>query len=57
MKEDKLLKYLFSSKTMHNQTINDRQKYDTRLLAFLSSDKVILLLRKNEKKTLEFRLA
>lgn len=41
MKDEKLLKYLFSSKKHANQTIDDRQKYDARLLAFLSSDKVI----------------
>jgi hypothetical protein len=44
MKEEKLIKYLFSSKKKINQTIDDKQKYDTRLLALLSSDKVIYLL-------------
>jgi hypothetical protein len=41
MKDEKLIKYLFSSKKKINQNINDKQKYDTRLLALLSSDKVI----------------
>jgi hypothetical protein len=57
MKEDKRLKYLFSSKRMNNQTMDDKLKYDTRLLAFLSSDKVILLLREKENRNFEFFLA
>jgi hypothetical protein len=43
MKEEKLIKYLFSSKKSRNENMDDRQKYDIRLLAFLSSDKVICL--------------
>jgi len=43
MKEEKLIKYLFSSKKTINQNMNDKQKYDIRLLAFLSSDKVSFL--------------
>ena len=41
MKDEKLMKYLFSSNKHANPTLEDRQKYDARLLAFLSSDKVI----------------
>ncbi|CAF3713982.1 unnamed protein product [Adineta steineri] len=43
MKEEKLIQYLFSSKKKRKsiiETLDDKQKYDTRLLAFLSSDKV-----------------
>jgi len=41
MKEDKLVKYLFSTKNIQNETLEDKQKYDSRLLGFLSSDKVM----------------
>lgn len=40
MKEDKLVKYLFSTKHLQNETFEDKQKYDSRLLGFLSSDKL-----------------
>jgi hypothetical protein len=43
MKEEKLIQYLFSSKKKRksaSESMDDKQKYDTRLLAFLSSDKV-----------------
>ena len=46
MKEDKLIEYLFPSKkkrTSINETLDDKQKYDARLLAFLSSDKVMYI--------------
>ena len=43
MKEEKLIKYLFSSKKLIHQNIGEKQKYDSRLLAFLSSDQVGVL--------------
>jgi hypothetical protein len=45
MKEEKLIKYLFSSKKIIPQNMDEKQKYDIRLLAFLSSDQVGFLLR------------
>ncbi|UJR37797.1 hypothetical protein I4U23_030488 [Adineta vaga] len=43
MKEDKLIEYLFPTKKKRksiNESLDDKQKYDARLLAFLSSDKL-----------------
>ncbi|CAF1152406.1 unnamed protein product [Adineta ricciae] len=43
MKDDKLIEYLFPSKKKRKSTsesLEDKQKYDARLLAFLSSDKL-----------------
>ncbi|CAF1686236.1 unnamed protein product, partial [Adineta ricciae] len=43
MKEDKLIEYLFPSKKKRKSTsesLEDKQKYDARLLAFLSSNKL-----------------
>lgn len=45
MKEKKLIQYLFPSKKKKNissDSLDDKQKYDSRLLAFLSSEKVII---------------
>ena len=43
MKENKLIEYLFPSKkkkNITNESMDDKQKYDARLLGFLASDKV-----------------
>ena len=43
MKDEKIVQYLFSSKKkkkMIGESLEDMQKYDARLLTFLSSDKV-----------------
>ena len=43
MKDEKIVQYLFSSKKKKKvigESFDDMQKYDARLLAFLSSDKV-----------------
>ncbi len=48
MKEEKLIEYLFPSKKkkrITNESMDDKQKYDIRLLGFLSSDKVSFLTR------------
>ena len=50
MKEDKLIEYLFPSKKKRKPTsesLEDKQKYDARLLAFLSSDKVMCMHKTN----------
>jgi hypothetical protein len=47
MKDNKLIEYLFPSKkkkTIRNDNTDDKQKYDARLLTFLSSDQVICFL-------------